>query len=133
MIVRDDGVVVSDSSFGQTYTFSKSESHSSDSHFQGDLLMVRRLIEVEVLSRGREEYRQPALHKSERSHDEGHYSERSVSSRAERMDRHDGNSGNKRMKVRLVTLEFSDYALVWWNQVLEDIRRVRKDPCESWG
>ncbi|RDX72592.1 hypothetical protein CR513_47898, partial [Mucuna pruriens] len=38
----------------------------------------------------------------------------------------------ERIKVRLVTLEFNRYALVWWNQVLEDIRSARRDPCESW-
>ncbi|RDY03257.1 hypothetical protein CR513_13175, partial [Mucuna pruriens] len=37
-----------------------------------------------------------------------------------------------RRVVRLVTLEFSDYVLVWWTQVLEDIRRGEKDPCEDW-
>ncbi|RDX73947.1 hypothetical protein CR513_46359, partial [Mucuna pruriens] len=36
------------------------------------------------------------------------------------------------MVVRLVTLEFGDYALVWWTQVLEDIRRGEKYPCEDW-
>ncbi|RDX83284.1 hypothetical protein CR513_35810, partial [Mucuna pruriens] len=38
-----------------------------------------------------------------------------------------------RMMVRLVTLEFSEYALVWWNQVLEDVRRGRRNPCVSWA
>ncbi|RDX73445.1 hypothetical protein CR513_46939, partial [Mucuna pruriens] len=42
-------------------------------------------------------------------------------------------NGKERMKVSLVTLEFSDYALLWWNQVLENIRRRWRDPCESWG
>ncbi|RDX89821.1 hypothetical protein CR513_28406, partial [Mucuna pruriens] len=35
------------------------------------------------------------------------------------------------MVVRLVTLEFNDYALVWWNKVLENIRRGRRDPCDN--
>ncbi|RDX91037.1 hypothetical protein CR513_27039, partial [Mucuna pruriens] len=37
------------------------------------------------------------------------------------------------MKVRLVTLKFSDYARMWWNQVLGDIRRMRRASCESWA
>ncbi|RDX98244.1 hypothetical protein CR513_18854, partial [Mucuna pruriens] len=37
-----------------------------------------------------------------------------------------------RMVVRLVTLEFGDYALIWWTQMLEDIRRGIKDLCEDW-
>ncbi|RDX65702.1 hypothetical protein CR513_55614, partial [Mucuna pruriens] len=37
---------------------------------------------------------------------------------------------HKRMKVRLITLEFSDYALVYRNQVLVDIRMIRRTPCE---
>ncbi|RDX91685.1 hypothetical protein CR513_26294, partial [Mucuna pruriens] len=35
------------------------------------------------------------------------------------------------MKVRLVILEFSGYALFWWNQVLGDINRMRKAPSKS--
>ncbi|RDX71212.1 hypothetical protein CR513_49475, partial [Mucuna pruriens] len=34
--------------------------------------------------------------------------------------------------VRLVTVKFGDYALVWWTQVLEDIKRGEKDSCEDW-
>ncbi|RDX83914.1 hypothetical protein CR513_35122, partial [Mucuna pruriens] len=40
---------------------------------------------------------------------------------------------HERMKVRLVTLEFTNYALMWWNQVLGDIRRMRREPCVSWA
>ncbi|RDX79914.1 hypothetical protein CR513_39604, partial [Mucuna pruriens] len=36
------------------------------------------------------------------------------------------------MVVRLVMLEFSDYAIVWQNQVLAKIKRGRRYPCESW-
>ncbi|RDX92654.1 hypothetical protein CR513_25184, partial [Mucuna pruriens] len=39
---------------------------------------------------------------------------------------------NKRMKVKLVSLEFSDYALMWWNEVLCDIRRMRRSIVETW-
>ncbi|RDY14428.1 hypothetical protein CR513_00502, partial [Mucuna pruriens] len=34
--------------------------------------------------------------------------------------------------VRFITLEFGDYALVWWMQVLEDVRRGKTDSCEDW-
>ncbi|RDY03943.1 hypothetical protein CR513_12405, partial [Mucuna pruriens] len=37
-----------------------------------------------------------------------------------------------RKVVRLVTLEFGDYALVWWTEVLEDIRRGVRDPFKDW-
>ncbi|RDY12848.1 hypothetical protein CR513_02275, partial [Mucuna pruriens] len=97
---------------------------------------------VEVLIRDMNKGHMVAsLHKSEGSHDEGHYSERNVSSGTQRLDRYERQERHGRnervesegIKVRLVTLKFSDYALVWWNQVLEDIRRVRRDPCESWA
>ncbi|RDY09354.1 hypothetical protein CR513_06270, partial [Mucuna pruriens] len=35
-------------------------------------------------------------------------------------------------KVKLVTLEFSGYALAWWYQIMYDVRRIRKSPCDSW-
>ncbi|RDX86698.1 hypothetical protein CR513_31940, partial [Mucuna pruriens] len=38
---------------------------------------------------------------------------------------------NHGRKMRLVTLEFSDYALVWWTQVLEDIRSGVREPYLS--
>ncbi|RDY13638.1 hypothetical protein CR513_01396, partial [Mucuna pruriens] len=34
--------------------------------------------------------------------------------------------------ARLVTLEFCGYALVWWNQVLEEIRSDKRGPFEGW-
>ncbi|RDY13205.1 Retrovirus-related Pol polyprotein from transposon 17.6, partial [Mucuna pruriens] len=37
-----------------------------------------------------------------------------------------------RVIVRLVTLEFGKYALPWWTQMLDDIRRRVRDPCEDW-
>ncbi|RDX73452.1 hypothetical protein CR513_46946, partial [Mucuna pruriens] len=37
------------------------------------------------------------------------------------------------MVVRLVMLEFSDYALVWWNKVVNDIRRGMKNLSERWA
>ncbi|RDY02812.1 Tf2-8, partial [Mucuna pruriens] len=36
------------------------------------------------------------------------------------------------MVVRFITLEFGDYALVLWTQMLEDIRRGVGYPCEDW-
>ncbi|RDY12097.1 hypothetical protein CR513_03156, partial [Mucuna pruriens] len=39
---------------------------------------------------------------------------------------------NNRMKVKLVTLEFSGYALVWWNQVLNDVVRRRRPSVDTW-
>ncbi|RDY11938.1 hypothetical protein CR513_03325, partial [Mucuna pruriens] len=44
IIVRDDKEVASESSHRETSTFSESESHSDDSHYKGDLLIVRRLM-----------------------------------------------------------------------------------------
>ncbi|RDY14339.1 hypothetical protein CR513_00618, partial [Mucuna pruriens] len=102
---------------------------------------------VEALSNTREEYRQPFLHKSEGSREERHYSERSVSSRSQRRERHGRkeryvrNDREKRHernrrgreKPRKKELDIGKvYALMWWNQVLEDIRKERKGPCESW-
>ncbi|RDX97401.1 Retrovirus-related Pol polyprotein from transposon 17.6, partial [Mucuna pruriens] len=59
------------------------------------------------------------------------------SERHERLERHSRRRRcfdyHVRRKVRLITLEFSDYTLVWWKQVLGDIRRTRREPCESWA
>ncbi|RDX90706.1 hypothetical protein CR513_27409, partial [Mucuna pruriens] len=32
--------------------------------------------------------------------------------------------------VRLVTLSFGDYALIWWNTMLDDMKRGVIEPCE---
>ncbi|RDY03007.1 hypothetical protein CR513_13470, partial [Mucuna pruriens] len=51
MILRDDGKMESDSSHGDTSISSDSESHSDDSHVEGDLLMRGELVvdhQVEV-------------------------------------------------------------------------------------
>ncbi|RDY11899.1 hypothetical protein CR513_03378, partial [Mucuna pruriens] len=37
----------------------------------------------------------------------------------------------EKILVRLVTLEFGDYVLVWWTQMLEDVRRGIRDLCEN--
>ncbi|RDX68984.1 hypothetical protein CR513_51960, partial [Mucuna pruriens] len=34
--------------------------------------------------------------------------------------------------VRLVNLEFGDYALIWWNSMSYDMRKGIIDPCEDW-
>ncbi|RDX65072.1 hypothetical protein CR513_56297, partial [Mucuna pruriens] len=52
--------------------------------------------------------------------------------REQRRKRHVRRGEEPKKVPRLVTLEFGDYALVRWTQVLEDIRRGEKDPCEDW-
>ncbi|RDX92150.1 hypothetical protein CR513_25770, partial [Mucuna pruriens] len=39
---------------------------------------------------------------------------------------------NEGLKAKLVTLKSSAYALVWWYQVLYDIRRMKRPLCETW-
>ncbi|RDX78013.1 hypothetical protein CR513_41775, partial [Mucuna pruriens] len=34
--------------------------------------------------------------------------------------------------MRLVTLAFGDYALIWWTYMLDDIRKGIIEPCENW-
>ncbi|RDX79655.1 hypothetical protein CR513_39899, partial [Mucuna pruriens] len=107
---------------------------------------------VEALSREKEGENEASLHESERSHDEGHMSVHSLSSRWTKFlsalitkflygkippflgDCKLNSYLNwelkcfdyhERMKVRLVTL-------VGWNQVQGDIRRMGKALCDSW-
>ncbi|KAG9458137.1 hypothetical protein H6P81_002645 [Aristolochia fimbriata] len=35
-------------------------------------------------------------------------------------------------KVKLVAAKFSDYALVWWDDLMKSRRRNREDPIEDW-
>ena len=35
-------------------------------------------------------------------------------------------------KVKLVAVEFVDYAVVWWDQVVINIRRNRECPINTW-
>ena len=35
-------------------------------------------------------------------------------------------------KVRLATVEFLDYALIWWNELVKSRRRNRKCPLKTW-
>ncbi|RDX72373.1 hypothetical protein CR513_48158, partial [Mucuna pruriens] len=35
-------------------------------------------------------------------------------------------------KVRMVTCEFSGYALVWWNQYIRDVRDGRRRYIDVW-
>ncbi|RDY08903.1 hypothetical protein CR513_06818, partial [Mucuna pruriens] len=39
---------------------------------------------------------------------------------------------HEKLKVKLVTLEFNAYALVWWYQIMYDVRNMRRPPCETW-
>ncbi|KAG9454331.1 hypothetical protein H6P81_007235 [Aristolochia fimbriata] len=38
----------------------------------------------------------------------------------------------KDKKVKLAAVEFSDYALVWWDELMKSRRRNREDPIEDW-
>ncbi|RDY05770.1 hypothetical protein CR513_10355, partial [Mucuna pruriens] len=75
---------------------------------------------VGALNRDNEKQKGPSMHESERSHDE-------VKQTFKCFD------FNDRMKVKLVTLEFNGYALVWWNQVFCDVRRRRRPNVETWA
>ncbi|RDX99586.1 hypothetical protein CR513_17340, partial [Mucuna pruriens] len=126
---------------------------------------------VKDLSKRKEENpRVVSLHKSKGSYDEGHYSERSESSRTFKRENREGQKrvernnreercernrrgredprkeehdmgkckippflSNYKPKVYLDWELKVEKILVWWNQVLEDIRRGRRDPCESWA
>jgi hypothetical protein len=35
-------------------------------------------------------------------------------------------------KVKLVAIEFTDYAIVWWDQLLINRRRNREPPMDTW-
>ena len=35
-------------------------------------------------------------------------------------------------KVKLAAIEFTDYAIVWWDQLLKDRRRNQERPVETW-
>ena len=35
-------------------------------------------------------------------------------------------------KVKLAAIEFSDYAIVWWDQLVMNRRRNRDHPIETW-
>jgi len=35
-------------------------------------------------------------------------------------------------KVQVVAFEFKDYALVWWDQTIKEIRRYGEPPIETW-
>jgi len=38
----------------------------------------------------------------------------------------------KKKKVKLASLEFEGYALVWWNQVRSDVERMRRPLIKTW-
>ncbi|RDX77723.1 hypothetical protein CR513_42105, partial [Mucuna pruriens] len=39
---------------------------------------------------------------------------------------------HENLKVKLVTLKLSAYALVWWYQIMYDVTNMRRPPCETW-
>ena len=39
---------------------------------------------------------------------------------------------NEEKKIKLASLEFEGYALVWWNQVRNDVERMRKPLINTW-
>ena len=39
---------------------------------------------------------------------------------------------SKNKKVKLATIEFSDYAIVWWDQLVLNKRRNRGPMVETW-
>ena len=39
---------------------------------------------------------------------------------------------NDEKKIKLVSLEFEGYALVWWNQVRSDVERMRRPLMNTW-
>ena len=39
---------------------------------------------------------------------------------------------SKLKKVKLSTIELSDYAIIWWDQLLLNMRRNREHPIETW-
>ena len=36
-------------------------------------------------------------------------------------------------KVKLAVIEFTDYAIIWWNQLVTNKRRNDERPIEMWG
>ena len=39
---------------------------------------------------------------------------------------------NEEKKIKLDSLEFERYALVWWNQVRSDVERMRRPLINTW-
>ena len=39
---------------------------------------------------------------------------------------------NKEKKIKLTSLEFEGYALVWWNQVRNDVKRMKMPLINTW-
>jgi hypothetical protein len=36
-------------------------------------------------------------------------------------------------KVKLAVIEFTDYAIIWWDQLVTNRRRNNERPVETWG
>jgi len=42
-------------------------------------------------------------------------------------------SYSEQKKVNLVIIEFTEYALIWWDQIVISRRRNRERPVQTWG
>jgi len=42
------------------------------------------------------------------------------------------NYSEEKKKIRLASIEFEGYALVWWNQLQVDVDRLRRPRVETW-
>jgi hypothetical protein len=40
---------------------------------------------------------------------------------------------SKEKKVKLAVIEFTDYAIIWWDQLVTNRRRNHERPIETWG
>jgi hypothetical protein len=39
----------------------------------------------------------------------------------------------KKVKLAVAAIEYTDYAIVWWDQLLINSRRNREPPVDTWG
>ncbi|XP_027368822.1 uncharacterized protein LOC113874810 [Abrus precatorius] len=56
----------------------------------------------------------------------------SNSSRERRRNRRDDEERSEEKKVNVASLEFYDYALVWWDQIQRDRKRYDEEPVDTW-
>ena len=40
---------------------------------------------------------------------------------------------SEKKKVKLAVIEFTDYAIIWWDQLVTNRRRNNERPVETWG
>jgi len=45
----------------------------------------------------------------------------------------DCHSYSEQKKVKLVIIEFTEYAFIWWDQIVISRRRNGEQPVETWG